>query len=43
MKKGFSVVLGLVGLAILTGADKWLEAQILTALPDAWVRLTVLF
>lgn len=43
MKKGFGVVLGLVGLAILTGADKWLEAQILTVLPEAWVRLTVLF
>lgn len=41
MKKGFGVVLGLLGIAILTGADKWLEAQILTLLPDAWVQLTI--
>lgn len=41
MKKGFGVVLGLAGIAILTGADKWLEAQILTLLPEAWVQLTV--
>lgn len=43
MKKGFGLVLGLVGIAILTGTDKWLEAQLLTVLPDAWVQLTVKF
>lgn len=41
VRRGFALLLALVGLAILTGADKWLEAQILTLLPDAWVTLTV--
>lgn len=41
LKRGFGLVLGLVGIAILTGADKWLEAELLTMLPDAWVQLTV--
>lgn len=43
IKKGFGILLGAVGVAILTGADKWLEAQVLTLLPDAWVQLTVKF
>jgi len=25
----------------LTGGDKWLEAQVLQWLPDAWVNFTV--
>jgi len=29
--------------AILTGADKWLEAQVLQMLPQGWVDLTVKF
>jgi cytochrome c-type biogenesis protein len=37
----FAVLLGSMGLAILTGADKWLEARVLDWLPDAWVGLTV--
>lgn len=41
LKRGFGLLLGLVGIAILTGADKWLEAELLTVLPDAWVQLTV--
>lgn len=41
IKKGFGILLGLVGIAILTGADKWLEARVLTLLPEAWVNLTV--
>lgn len=31
------------GLAVLTGADKWLEAQILPHLPSGWLRLMALF
>jgi cytochrome c biogenesis protein CcdA len=41
IKKGFAIVLGLMGLAILTGADKWLEARANGLLPDAWLNLTV--
>lgn len=43
VKKAFGALIFLVGLAILTGADKWLEAQVVAWLPDAWVRLTTLF
>lgn len=32
-----------VGVAILFGGDKWLEAQITQHLPDAWVSLTTQF
>lgn len=38
---GFALLLGLMGVAILTGGDKWLEARVLQWLPDAWVNLTV--
>jgi len=41
LKKGFAVLLGLMGVAILTGADKWLEAQVNGWLPDSWLGLTV--
>lgn len=37
----FAVLLGAMGVAILTGGDKWLEARVLQWLPDAWVNLTV--
>lgn len=40
MRAAFAVVLGLTGLAILSGADKWLEARLVHLLPDAWVHLT---
>ncbi|MEK9953525.1 MAG: cytochrome c biogenesis protein CcdA [Curvibacter sp.] len=43
MKKVFGGLIVAAGLAILTGADKWLEAQVLDVLPDTWVRLTTLF
>lgn len=39
-KKVFGCVLLLAGAAILTGGDKWLEAQVNQHLPDAWLRLT---
>lgn len=41
VRRAFALLLGLMGVAILTGGDKWLEAQVLHVLPDAWVNLTV--
>jgi cytochrome c biogenesis protein CcdA len=41
MRHVFAVLLGAMGVAILTGGDKWLEARVLQWLPDAWVNLTV--
>ncbi|MBI2379581.1 MAG: sulfite exporter TauE/SafE family protein [Gammaproteobacteria bacterium] len=41
VKRVFGVVMGGLGLAILTGGDKWLEARILELLPDSWVLLSV--
>lgn len=43
IKKAFGVLILVAGLAILSGADKWLEARVLALLPDAWVRATTLF
>jgi cytochrome c biogenesis protein CcdA len=37
----FAVLLGALGVGILTGGDKWLEARVLQWLPDAWVNLTI--
>ncbi|MFZ9408070.1 MAG: cytochrome c biogenesis CcdA family protein [Burkholderiaceae bacterium] len=39
----FAVILGVAGLAILTGGDKWLEARVLELLPQSWIDLTVKF
>jgi len=41
MRLGFAAILGAMGVAILTGADKGLEALVLSWLPDARVNLTV--
>jgi cytochrome c-type biogenesis protein len=41
VQRVFAVLLGGMGVAILTGGDKWLEARVLQWLPDAWVKLTV--
>ena len=41
VRHGFALLLGAMGVAILTGADKWVEARALQWLPDAWVNLTV--
>lgn len=38
IKKGFGALLGLAGVAILTGWDKQLEAWALDHLPDAWMH-----
>ena len=41
VRLGFALLLGAMGIAILSGGDKWLESQVLEWLPDAWVNLTV--
>ena len=41
VRHGFAALLGLMGLAILTGVDKLIEAQLVQWLPDAWVNLTI--
>jgi cytochrome c-type biogenesis protein len=41
IKKGFALLLALVGVAILTDGDKWLEARVLEWLPDAWTHLSI--
>lgn len=42
IKKDFGMLL-LLGIAILSGGDKWLEAQVVKLLSDWWVNLTVKF
>lgn len=39
-KKIFGLLLLGLGLAIVSGADKWLETQVNERLPDAWLLLT---
>ena len=41
VRHGFALLLGAMGVAILSGGDKWIEARVLQWLPDAWVNLTV--
>ena len=41
VRRGFAALLGLMGIAILTGADKWLEARVLQWLPESWINLTI--
>lgn len=43
LKSAFGLLIGALGIAILTGGDKWLEARIVEILPDAWVTLTTRF
>ncbi len=43
IKKSFGVLIFLTGIAILSGADKWLEAKIVNLLPEAWIIATTLF
>lgn len=43
IRKGFGLLIALTGLAILSGADKWLEAAVVDLLPENWLRLTTLF
>lgn len=41
VRVGFALLLGFMGVAILTGLDKRVEAIVLQWLPEAWVNLTV--
>jgi cytochrome c biogenesis protein CcdA len=43
IKKAFGILILVAGVAIMSGADKWLEAKVLGVLPDVWVRATTLF
>jgi cytochrome c biogenesis protein CcdA len=43
IKNAFGVLIGALGVAILTGGDKWIEARVVDMLPDAWVTLTTRF
>ena len=43
VKKGFGFFVLLVGVAILSGGDKWLEAQMVQLLPEGWINLTTRF
>lgn len=41
VRRLFALLLAAMGIAILTGGDKWLESRVLQWMPDAWVNLTV--
>lgn len=43
LRHWFAPLIGLMGIAVLTGADRWIEAELLRVLPDAWIRLTTRF
>lgn len=43
IRRGFALLLALMGGLILTGGDKWLEARVNGWLPDAWLDLVVRF
>lgn len=43
VKRGFGTLVMLLGVAILMGADKWLEARLIPLLPQGWVDLTTRF
>jgi cytochrome c biogenesis protein CcdA len=42
-KKVFGALVLFLGVAILLGGDKWLEAQLVNVLPSAWIDLTTRF
>jgi cytochrome c biogenesis protein CcdA len=43
VKRGFGVLVLLLGTAILLGGDKWLEAQLIRVMPQGWIDLTTRF
>jgi len=43
VKRGFGLLVLGLGLAILLGGDKWLEAQLLRLMPQGWIDLTTRF
>jgi cytochrome c biogenesis protein CcdA len=40
VKRAFGVLVLLLGIAILSGGDKWLEAQLVRVMPAGWIELT---
>lgn len=43
IKRAFGVLVLALGLTILLGGDKWLEAQLLQVLPQGWIEGTTRF
>lgn len=43
VKNVFALLLGGMGVLILSGGDKWLEARVNAWLPEGWLTLTTLF
>ncbi|MBI3157740.1 MAG: cytochrome c biogenesis protein CcdA [Burkholderiales bacterium] len=43
VKIGFGMLMLGLGLAILLGGDKWLEAQLIRVMPQGWIDLTTRF
>jgi cytochrome c biogenesis protein CcdA len=43
VKRGFGILVLLLGTAILLGGDKWLEAQLIRVMPQGWIDLTTRF
>lgn len=43
VKKVFGIFVLLVGIAILSGGDKWLESKLVNLLPQGWIDLTTRF
>ena len=41
--RGFGALVLLLGVAIATGGDKWLEARLLNVMPQGWIDLTTRF
>ena len=42
IKKGFGAVILAVGVAIVTGGDKWIESVVVGLMPEVWLRVTTL-
>jgi len=43
VKRGFGILVLLLGVAILMGGDKWLETQLIRVMPQGWIDLTTRF
>ena len=43
VKRAFGTLVLLLGVAILLGGDKWLEAQLIRVMPQGWIDLTTRF
>ncbi len=43
VKRGFGILVLLLGVGILLGGRKWLEAQVVRLMPQGWIDLTTRF